>query len=172
MAPTEPTFFQRVRWPLFLVALLGGHMLIMMVGLALALSSPSAIVTPVGFEDALAWDTLQADRQASKDLGWKFVASPSVLTELNGDRRISFDLKDAEGLPVEGARLRVRLYHYAHADEAIDQELLPSSPGLYTAKLPMRRTGSWRLIANVTRGDERFLSESDLWIAEVGGKGP
>ena len=172
MTPSEPTFFQRVRWPIFLVALLGGHMLIMMIGLASALSMPSSIVTPIDFEDALSWDDLQAARRTSEKLGWKFTATPSVMTELNGDRRVVFELKDSEGLPIENARLRVRLYHYAHADEAIDQELLAVSPGHYEAKLPMRRSGSWRLVANVTRGEEGFLSESNLWIAEVGGKQP
>ena len=53
MTPTEPTFTQRVRWPIFLVALLCGHMLIMMIGVTWALSMPSAIVTPIDFEDAL-----------------------------------------------------------------------------------------------------------------------
>lgn len=170
MTPAEPTFTQRVRWPIFLVALLFGHMLIMMIGVTWALSMPSAIVTPIDFEDALAWDDLQADRRSSEKLGWKFTATPSVMTEINGDRRVVFELKDSDGLPIQNARLRVRLYHYAHANEAIDQDLLATAPGHYEAKLPMRRSGSWRLIANVTRDDERFLSESDLWIAEVGGK--
>lgn len=163
-APAAPSFFQQIRWPIVVVALLLGHIVLMMVGLVAALAIPDAFVPPGGYETAIAWDDRQAERQASIALGWTLHANPSPTTELNGDRTVKFTLADRNGQPVDGANLVVRLFHHARSGDQFERSLEQSAAGTYEALLPMRREGLWRLQAAATRGDDRFVVETDFWV--------
>lgn len=55
-APQPPSFFQSIRWPLVVVALLGGHVTLMMVAVTLSLASPSPTVTDDAYREAVEWD--------------------------------------------------------------------------------------------------------------------
>ncbi len=164
---SEITAWSRYKWPAIVVALLGGHVVI--VTGALLLSStliPGASVAPSGYAEALAWDELKAARQASEALGWTLTVTPTDKTELNGDRWVTFSLHNAAGEPVVGAELAVILYHHSRPHEPIEVGAAPSAttPGDYVAAIRLRREGTWRLEAVATRDKNRFLVESDLWI--------
>lgn len=165
------TFSQRVRWPVVVVAMLGGHVFLMMVAVIWGLTIPGAFVAPEGYEEGLAWDDRQAERQVSSALGWTLKVFPSVVTQILGDRQVKFELLDRQGKPIENATLNVRMYHHARADQTLQQQISQTSPGLYEASLRMRRPGMWHLHAVATRGADRFVIDEDFWIAPVEKRG-
>jgi hypothetical protein len=62
---------------------------------------------------------------------------------------------DAQGRPIEGARVRVTGYQRAHAAEPIDVALINSGPGRYHGVLAGRR-GWYDLLVTVELGASRF----------------
>jgi len=56
-ATNPPTFFQSIRWPAIVVALLGGHVTLMMVAMTLSLAAPSPSVSESSYRDAIEWDS-------------------------------------------------------------------------------------------------------------------
>lgn len=162
------TRWRSLTWPAIVVLLLGGH--VFLITGALLLSStwiPGASTAPAGYAEALKWDDLKALRQASERLGWTLEVIPTDQTELNGDRRVEFVLRDRTGELVEGAELTVTLYHLSRPKDVIDQKLAASAqtPGRYEATMELDREGVWRLNAIADRGADRFLVEADLWVA-------
>lgn len=165
----------RFFWPILVAILLLGH--VVLITGALLLSStwiPAASTAPSGYEAALRWDALQAERATSAQLGWTLTMTPTEETALNGDRLVRFYLIDAGGEPLGGADLRATLYHHSRPQEAIEIDLKPqeSAPGEYEATLSMRREGLWRLAAVATRGDDRFRVETDQWVSAAKGARP
>lgn len=136
----------------------------MMIGLVYALTIPGAVVTPAGYEEALAWDEHQAQRQASIKLGWSLSAKVHSKAELNGDRRVTFLLRDKQGELVDDSTLQIELYPYTRANHRVIRQLSSNSPGTFNAVLPLRRAGSWNMYAIALRGTDRFIVESDLWV--------
>ncbi|QDT67936.1 FixH [Planctomycetes bacterium MalM25] len=175
MTEAAPLPASRFFWPALVVVLLLGH--VVLITGSLLLSStwiPAATTAPSGYEAALKWDTLQAERAASDRLGWTLTMTPTDQTEVNGDRLVRFNLTDADGVPLNGADLDVTLYHHSRPQQPIEVDRVPnaSTPGEYATTLSMNRVGLWRLAAVATRGDERFRVETDQWVAAAKGARP
>ena len=159
------TSWRTYTWPVLVALLLGGHVFV--VTGALLLSStliPGASTAPAGYAEALAWDDLQAARRDSERIGWTLEILPSSAQTLEGERRIDFVLRDASGAPIDDADLSVTLYHHSRPNQPLEVRL---SEGPYLATLPLRREGTWRIEAVAERGGDRFLVESDVWVARA-----
>lgn len=153
-------------WPVLVVALLGGHVVVV-IG-ALVLSStliPGASIAPAGYAEAMAWDELQAARRASDRLGWTLEVVPSNESSLNGESRVDFLLSDALGNLIEDAELSVAMYHHSRPDKTVEARL---ASGPYSVTVPRQREGTWRVEAVAERDADRFLVEADIWVARVG----
>lgn len=164
--------WHHIRWPAIVVALLAGHIFI--VTGALLLSStwiPGASVAPVSYTDDLKWDELQALRDDSQQLGWSLEVLPTDETEVNGDRRVRFILRDALGEPIPDAKLSVTIYHHSRPNRPSEAIFEPSenASGEREAALDIDREGLWHLDANAQRDDDRFLVENDFWIGKPTG---
>lgn len=171
LASPQPPAWKPFVWPAIIVALLAGHVII--VGGALVLSAaliPAATVAPAGYAEALAWDDEQALRRASEQLGWTLIVTPSDAIDPAGKRDVAFTIRDANGAPVAGAELLVTLYHHSRPGEAL-RVSVPAAidePGVYVARLRMRREGFWRLSASARRGQDEMVIESDFWLSQPG----
>ena len=157
------------KWPMIVTVLLAGHAFL--ITGALLLSStliPSASTTPAGPATELKWDDLVALRGSSKQLGWTLEVTPTDRTELNGDRHVRFDLRNAIGEPIPDAELFVILYHHNRPYQPIEARFDPpdDASGTYNATLRIGREGLWRLSATAQRGEDRFLVEADFWIGK------
>lgn len=154
------------QWPALVVALLAGHMFVIVGALAVAAAMiPAAVTAPAGYEEALAWDKQQAAHRASDALGWKLDFTPTERLEVNGDRHVQLILRDRDGLPVGDATIALTLYHHAHPQERIERRVEPQAVlGVYEVVLPLRNEGLWRLSAVAERDEERLLFDEDLWI--------
>lgn len=158
------SLFAKTRWPLIAVALLGGHVVLMMTAVVLGLTIPGATAPLDGFKDRVAWDDYQQQRTESENLGWALVAEVAPEATVTGDRVMRVQVADASGSPLAGGELLVRLYHYAHADEPIERQATLDATGEFSATLPLRQQGLWRVEAMAVRSGDRFLTEQDLWV--------
>ncbi|TWT40770.1 FixH family protein [Botrimarina hoheduenensis] len=166
--PTDPPSpgegWRSARWPLLVVVLLGGHAVIITVALLLSLAwIPAALTAPAGYEEALAWDDLQAARQRSDQLGWSLELSPTDKNLLNGDRVVEIRLVDRGGQPIRNAEIKLQMYHLSRPGTVFVSEVLPDESGLYTTALPMRREGAYQLKAVAQRGAEQLLVDTEIW---------
>lgn len=166
--PESENALTRLKWPLIVVALLAGHAVLMMVAVTLALASPPAGIPDDYYGAALDWDARQAARRTSEALGWRVAIAPSVVTNPLGARRVSIELVDAAGRPVEGASLSARAYHHAKASRVVEQsDWYEAAPGVYVAELRMPRAGLWEFALRAQRGPDAFVHDQTVRIWPV-----
>ena len=144
-----------LRWPLIVVALLSGHLLLMVGAAVIATRDRSFAVAPNYYERALAWDKTRAEGRASEKLGWTVGIEPSRDVTPDGQRKLSVVLKDSQGQPISNASVQLEFYHHAHARDS-QVVTIPSSsePGRYTSVLPMRYAGFWQFDLRASAGDQ------------------
>ncbi len=168
---TEPTFSQKVRWPLIVVGLLGTHASLMMLGVSWALANASSFATPAVYRSTMSWDDHQLALQQSKDLGWELQTTASVVTKINGDRQVTFAVFDEHSQSVVLDSLKICLYHPTQASQCITRKLTPQEDGRFVVTLPMRLSGTWHLQASgqqIKNGAiQRFYCEQEIWIAPL-----
>lgn len=171
MNDKQPTFGQKIRWPLIVVALLGTHASLMMLGVSWALANASSFATPTVYKNSMSWDEQQQSKANVQKLGWQLRITPSVLSELNGDRKVVFELVDKNSGLVVADDLAITLYHTAEANKTISRKLVPQQDHRYVAKLPMRRTGNWHLQAiakqSQLESDRQLFFQQEFWIAPL-----
>jgi len=109
---------------------------------------------PPRHQKALAWDDKRAQDRHNIELGWQleFTVEPAAP---GNDPKITVDLVDADGAPLEGAHVSLEAFSNARADERLTVQLL-AIDDQYEITLPMRGDGLWEFRFTVTRGDELF----------------
>ena len=103
-------------------------------------------------------DTL-AERRAQSALGWRAEAG-------FGAGGVEVSLRDANGVPIEGATIEATLQRPTQA--ALDRPLTFTSVGAgrYVAPVEALETGRWRLRAQAERDDGALDFEAELtWTA-------
>lgn len=159
---------RRSRWPVFLVALLAGQMLLVLGMVYVATSDRSVGVEPQYYENALHWDDHARQEQRNRELGWTIAAA--VSDALGGDeRRLTCRLNDRDELPLTDAEIAVTVFHNARSNDRITTTLTPTGDGAYFADMPMARAGLWELRFNVRRGADVFTSIRQISIAAGNG---
>lgn len=146
-------------WPVFATALLvfglaaGGIMIF------IASNHPSLKVDSDYYDQAIHYDDYKAQLQANDALGWE--ASLDVRRELSTgvqEAQVAITLQDREGRPVEGAAVVVSAFHLARPGEVFRQVLQESEPGVYSARMALRRVGIWEFRILVRRGRDTFTA--------------
>lgn len=169
--PNEPSWLRSARWPAIVALLLAGHVTLLVGAATLAFTIPGAIVAPNGYERALEWDRLQADRRASDALGWSLTATVGPADgPLGWQRDVRLSLVDRAGVPVGDAGVTMRLYHHADAAAVLDRKVVLDADGVWAGELPLRDEGLWRLELSAMRGTDRYVREADLWVGATGGE--
>jgi nitrogen fixation protein FixH len=146
-------------WPLALALVLALTVVANVAMWIVAADPNGSAVEPDYYRKALAWDRVQAQQRANAGLGWtvrpRFAfgagsGSPSVLEAT---------VLDAEGRPLEGARVSVTAIHNALAGSPIVLLLAPEQPGVYAGRADFPRAGLWELRFLVTRGGRSFTAD-------------
>jgi nitrogen fixation protein FixH len=153
-------------WPIAIIVLLSVHATAMLVVVFIATRDPSFAVEPNSYKRAVAWDSSQARRRASDQLGWSASIQTSDRVDLLGRRRITCRITDKDGVPVAAATVTLEVFHHARAADRVQVGLSPEENGTYSAELPMKRAGTWEFRIAARRGGELFTS---VVTQQVGG---
>ena len=148
------------KWPLLVVALLGGHVLILVAVVMVATRDPSFAVVPNYYENAVAWDQQQAEKRESAKLGWQLKVTPADEVDLLNRRAITFMLTDASGAGVAGASLDVTCFHHSHATRPIRFSATTAADGQVTQWLTVRHAGFWDFACQAVAADGRKYVET------------
>lgn len=143
-------------WPGGIIALLCLHAVGMVVVVFIATRDPSFAVEPNSYRKAVAWDSSRARLLASDTLGWTATVKAQPAVDLLGRRRVTCELKDNQGLPIVAATVRLELFHHARAADRQQVTLTAEDHGVYSALVPMKRTGTWEIRISARRGDELY----------------
>jgi nitrogen fixation protein FixH len=154
-----------LRWPLIIVALLGGHVALMLTAAAIAVRDRSFAVVPNYYQSALHWDQQQAERRVSAELGWKVQVEPAAQVDPTGGRAVRFVLRDAGNKPIEGATLSLRYYHHAHASDAAEIRLAREEQGVFSTTLPMRYAGFWQFDVTAEARGRTFTTSLTQYVS-------
>ncbi len=157
LTANAPGRWASMRWPLILIAMLGGHMLLMFIALALALGGPTRAVEPDYYRKAQQWDEHQAAQRASDALGWTMALTPAALPEADGRRLVTLQLLDAEQQAIDGAAVELIVFHHAAAAEHITLTAESLGRGVYRLHLPHARPGVWEFRVTAVVGGQRSL---------------
>jgi nitrogen fixation protein FixH len=148
---------------LAMLAMFGTVIAVNAVFVYLAIGTFTGVTTVNPFQEGLAYNEVLAARDAQRDLGWQ---SEVALTRLDaGADRITLQISDAEGQPVDGLGLSGGLRRPTHA--GMDQALAwrEVSPGSYEAEVALPARGNWDLA--LAAGDGRnppFEMKARLWF--------
>ncbi len=168
-ATTRPEAPARRRspWPYAIAGLLAAHVGAMALAVHIAGGSSGDTLLPEYYDRAVAWDELRAAAERSAALGWSLAIAPATLCDVAGERRVTFELRDSAGDPVDGATVTVRVYHRAigerHAAEAA-----PLGRGLYEATLPLVDAGEHEFDTTATLDGLEFRDARTVHIAALG----
>jgi nitrogen fixation protein FixH len=148
-------------WPVAVGIILGTCVAANIWIIRLANADPSFAIEENYYQKALHWDDEMAQRERNAALGWQLDPTLSSISADSG-AELRLTLRDAEGVPLEGAGVTVRAMHNARAGEPLDAVLEPHGGGGFSARLPMRRAGLWEVRFEVRRGAERFTARRRL----------
>lgn len=171
-------------WPTIIVTVLTANVVLGIVLSRIASGGSSLATEPDYYRKAVLWDSTLAQARRDAALGWQVTPSLSALGpgvgaarngagDVQGDASrsasaagpgaatgavLSLDVRDAAGVPVRGAAVRVDAWQLAHGDEALAATLAPDAAEGYRAWLPMARAGRWEVRVEATRGSDRFTA--------------
>ena len=146
---------KRSRWPLLVVAMLAGHVLILVTVVIIATRDPSFAVTPNYYENAVNWDESQAVKRASEKLGWRLEIVAADEADAAGRRAVTFALADATGAPIGNAAIDVNCFHPAPAPRPTRLTATTAADGKATQLLPIRHAGFWDFQCKAVAADGR-----------------
>lgn len=125
--------------------------------LVVAMGHPSFAVEDDYYQKALAWDSAQAERHRSDQLGWDVAIScRRVPTAPTPGVEVELTLTDAAGEPIVDAEVTVRAFHAAVPKSVLEARFASAGPGVYRGSLPMVRQGLWQFEVAASHGDSHF----------------
>lgn len=122
------------------------------------------------------WVQQQADRST---LGWQAkmhspqrLPNDSLATEssarfilIENPAQLTFELKDREGRPVQGAKVIINAQWPGDPQFDASVELPESGSGLYMGNMKFPRPGNWDVLIKVTQNDRLFEMEQKVFVA-------
>ena len=147
-------------WPAALVAVLVVTVAANFALLWTASSDPSFAVEPDYYQRAVQWDSTVARRARSDALHWRAIVQ--LAPPDGGQATILVTLTTADGTPVDSADVRVEASHNADGANLHEARLLPTGPGLYTARIPSTAMGLWRVDLTAARGPDHFVQRATV----------
>lgn len=149
------------------IGLIAGFFLVhgsmMIVGIVLATRDPTHAVIPNYHQQAMEYDKVLADRQASERLGWKWSITLESGHTTSSTNSFIVQLRDTKGQPVVDAQVAVDLCHHARGNQHRRVRLLPvtGQPGQYRGETRLDRSGVWQIDLDVQRGVEHFIDRQE-----------
>jgi len=153
-------------WPAVVVGLLGFQIAVCSAMIYCAHMDPSQSIEPDFHGKALGWDAQRRALRLSDALNWQVEWSVGAAGGPLLDRSLRLKLRDASGRPVAKASVEVVMFHHARASDRTRVTFVEQSPGQYTARAPMRRSGLWEFRFRAEQGDRLWLHTRQMQIAE------
>lgn len=171
MNDTNPEKLSRRKAYLFPAIIIG--LLVMQIGLCLigiyyATRSNANVVESDYYDKALHWDQQVATEQASAALGWTAKMNISAVPDMQANRTFVLEMKDRDGRPITGAKIRMIYFHHANARHVEQTELRDLSNGFYSATIAAARPGLWEFRLVAERGKEKFVRREQMNAGETG----
>ncbi len=132
--------------------------------ISFTLRDPSHTVVPGYDEQALNWDIVKKQRDASELLGWKADFEIDSTGDIHGNRTVTIGLEGRDVKPIENAILLVEAFHVGRAAEVQHLSMKPVGPGVYSATMQVRNSGQWRFSGTATIDEKQFLFEEQIKI--------
>ncbi|QQE10059.1 FixH family protein [Planctomycetota bacterium] len=152
-------------WAGIIVALLGGHMTIMIFAAYLALSDRSHAVMPNYYEKAVKWDQTKAERKASKELGWK-VTYNFTDPDITGQRNMTVSVIDKDSNPIDNIIGDVQFFSHKQAGRQFAAAFQSNQP----VSVQLRESGLWtfnlRSSATIGNQNQTFVDEQQLHVKD------
>jgi len=143
-------------WPVFIVALLSSHMLLLSVMVYIAVSDRSFAVEPDYYQKGLHWDDIAVQQRRNAELGWHisidFGDPAGPLTE----RELRCRLTDRDGSALEDAFVDLIAFPHSRGTQRELVMLEPAGEGLYVAKMRFQKKGLWEFRFVVRRDSSTF----------------
>lgn len=153
-ATSEQTPARSWRWPLIVVGFLLFNVVTQGILISFALSDPGFRLEPDYYRHAVDWDQERAEERHAQAQGWTLAVDVQPAPE--GALVVARLSARQDGVerPLDGLTVRVTAFHPAHNDVTV-QAVLPAGaePGVYAARLPLRRAGRWTVRVEVHAGD-------------------
>jgi nitrogen fixation protein FixH len=152
-------------WPLIVVALLVGQVVLLVVTALLATRDPTFAVEPNYYQQGLHWNDAAAQRRENAELGWTATLALGDRLGTLGERDVSLTLVNRDGTPLDGAKVEIVAFSHAQASARATVTLAPRGGGKYESPLRFRHKGVWEFRVTVTRGPEIFTyrEERDVY---------
>ncbi len=166
--PAKRSRFASYRWPMIVVALLGGHVGAMALAVNIAGRDGGNVVLPDYYARALAWDEMRAKAADSELLGWDVHVNTSPFVEADGQRSLRVAIQDKFHEPVNGASVTVRFWHRAEG-KAVEAVLaLDGESGVYKALVPMTKPGIWSCDLAAEIGELLYVDTREIEVFNAG----
>lgn len=159
----------RWTWCGVIFSLLGLQILLSSVAVFLSTSDPSNVIVDGYYEQALSWDQQRATQAASDALGWKSVVKLEAAAELLSKPKLELTLLNRVGLPVQNSQIEGLLFHHARAGDVFKVRFTETSPGHYSALVPIQQPGLWEL-SIVASGSEGTFQEKKQFLFKASGE--
>lgn len=148
-------------WPLIVVALLAGQVVLLVITALLATRDPTFAVEPNYYQQGLHWDDAAAQKRRNTELGWSASIVLGNKVSPLGERDVSLTLTNRDGTPLDGARIELVAFPHAEAGQRATVTLEPRGGGRYESSLRFRRKGVWEFRVTATRGPETFTHREE-----------
>jgi nitrogen fixation protein FixH len=122
----------------------------------LATANPSYAVEKDYYQKGLRWDERIAQDRRNQVLGWEIVFDVSPPSAFGDRPKLSVTLTDRDGDRMSYASISVEAFHNARSNDILEATLASDSKDVYSAQLPMRRSGVWEFRFRVERADNVF----------------
>jgi nitrogen fixation protein FixH len=143
-------------WPLFVVVLLGGQVILMLVMAYMATSDPSFAIEPDYYQKGLDWDQSAAQTRENARLGWRVRIEVGDSQGVLGERTVHCTLHDRDRQPLDGADVHLMVFPHARGNQRREIDLAGTGNGVYTGHLRFDREGLWEFRFIVNRGPLTF----------------
>lgn len=150
-------------WPALVIALLGGHTLLLTFAATKAIGAGTRTVPSYGRADA-DWDQAQQQLRASEALGWIVTLDAEREADTRGQRMVTVSLTEAQGDPIPGAQLKLTYFHQAEGTEHEATEFQSQADGTYTTFTTLRNSGFHEFQLVVESGDQVYRKKWQQFI--------
>ncbi|WP_149495150.1 FixH family protein [Roseiconus lacunae] len=131
----------------------------------LAIGDPAFAVVPNYHKEALRWDESRKAALAADRLGWMIELKPSDIADQRGMRALELSIDDTrEDATLDQLTITGKLYHHAHADEAVEVTFNYAERGRYIVLAPAAAAGLWQLELSIEGGPEPMTQSMTFQI--------
>jgi nitrogen fixation protein FixH len=152
--PANPASGRHWFWPVFIIGLLGTHVLMAVLMVYVATRDRSFAVEPDYYQKALHWDKTAEQQRENTRLGWTVMIEIGDPSGVLGERLLTCKVTDKAGTPLAGAVVDLVAFAHARANERASVVLLPQGNGTYQAPIRLARKGLWEFRLVISRGQE------------------